>query len=358
MTGAWLARFSVCGAFLLAAGVASSGAEAQPAPAPSSDAAKPLTIWEPLVLPSSPRSAGSTFGGDEINDMATEPNGTLWVMGNHSLFCWTGVEFKQPAGKALRSGMYLTGLFGGRDRDLFATQVDSVKSHRGDLYRLRDGQATRVAEFRFDVGHDDPGLYVAKTGQVINWGQAFVAALNGDAWTRIEAKLNRQRVVVLETNSAVHLISERQIYTVDRRGEIRGRELAAPAGVEFRSGVVWGDDRALLLDDRNYQLTAYDLTTLVKDSRRFQLVKPAVPDRVGALWRGNISARSEEGPSIPAPLFWRVDSGRWVRGSDPGRIEISFSAAGRHDVQVIGIGPQAELTEPIDVTFDVEIGDK
>ena len=144
--------------------------------------------------------------------MGVEPEGTLWAMADGGLFRWDGKAFVPPKTAKLRAIYYHDQLFGGGDRPLYATQRGG---EAGRLYRIADGDAQLVTDFRSDSVSDYPSIYVAQSGALCNWGKEFLAVHAKGDWQRIEAALSRRRTVVLDAGDAVHFFYRGALYTYD-----------------------------------------------------------------------------------------------------------------------------------------------
>ena len=164
--------------------------------------------WEELPLPPSKHKGVSAIG--------MEPGGVLWLMANNSLYYWAGQQF-QPLDGELTSGQYLTSLYGGPDRGLYATQRGEEEP-KGKLYKLTDGQAIYVTDFYYEVSHEYPGLYVSKSGRLFNWGNRFLAVYLQDRWKRIEAPLSLRVTLIFDTGEKVYFYYNQNIYSVGNYG--------------------------------------------------------------------------------------------------------------------------------------------
>ena len=226
-----------------------------------------------------------------ITDLAIEPKGGLWVMGNQGVYYLTGSQFETPKGEAMRSGQYLTTLWGGGDRPLYATQPSNdstAAGNQGRILRLSDGTASFVTNFYYDAGSDYPGIHVTKAGHIINWGQTFVAKFDGTDWKRHEANLGRQAFLV-ESRDAVHLLSGNHVFTIDSKGDLTSHELDVPLDTAWIQPVLWGDDKLMLIDNQQRKLLALKLPEFTRiEIREASLAKSWVdlafraPD--GSVW--------------------------------------------------------------------------
>jgi len=222
-------------------------------------AAQPLGRWGALSVPSSGYSR-------YLYDMAMEPDGTLWVMASKQLYRWDGKEFVAPATAKLTCGYALAALYGGGDRPVYASQLGD-KDHSGKLYRLEGGEARYVADFRYDTTKERPGLYVARSGTLVNWGREFLAVHAGGEWRRVDASLHPRYAVVLDTGKQVHLYYNDKLYTADAAGRVTARDLPAAGPAVAASGqslaaAVWGSNTMLSLRCGGQGLRLYDLATL------------------------------------------------------------------------------------------------
>ncbi|MDH4241580.1 MAG: hypothetical protein OEW48_18625, partial [Phycisphaerae bacterium] len=212
--------------------------------------------WEQLSLPPSRHPGVSAIG--------IEPEGTLWVMANNSVYYWDGQEFRQPVNTKLTSGYYLAKLYGGPDRGLYATQTGE-HDHTGKVYKLVDGNAIYVTDFYYDKSYNYPALYVSKSGLLFNWGTHFLAVYFEDQWKQIEAHLSPQYTLTFDTGDKVYFYYNGNLYSVDRDGNFNKRQISAPIEsipVQKRiHGVLWGQDKMLIFDYVSKQFYAYHLDT-------------------------------------------------------------------------------------------------
>ncbi len=175
--------------------------------------------WEELPLPAAE--------DPQLHEMAMEPGGTIWIMANGGLYYWDGSAFVPPVSGQLASGQTPTGLYGGPDRVLYATQKND-KYHWGKLYRLSDGEARYVTDYYYEMTDGRPGLYVSKTGKLYNWGNRFLAVYSDGEWQRIEAKLNSRYTLVFDTGQTVHFYYNEKLYSADGDDNLAEHDLAVP----------------------------------------------------------------------------------------------------------------------------------
>lgn len=212
--------------------------------------------WEQLSLPPSRHSGVSAIG--------IEPEGTLWVMANNSVYYWDGKEFRQPVNTKLTSGYYIASLFGGPDRGLYATQTGE-HDHTGKVYKLVDGNAIYVTDFYYDVGDARPSFYVSKSGRLFNWGKRFLAVYLENEWKRIETRLHPRYTLTFDTGDKVYFYYDPFLYSIDRHGNFDKRQISAPIesipGRKRIHGALWGQDKMLIFDYGSKQVYAYHLDT-------------------------------------------------------------------------------------------------
>ncbi len=210
--------------------------------------------WQELPLPSEKFS---------ISDVGIEPGGVLWMMGDNSLYYFNGQKFVPPQNAKLKSGQYLTKLYGGNDRGLYASQR-GTKEHQGKLYRLIDGTAEYLTDFYYDVTHEYPGIYVSQSGHLFNWGQRFLAVYTQGAWKRVEAPLSLKHTLVFDRGDWVHFYYNGHLVSV-HGNKISQLTLSVPInsllGQKRVHGVLWGADRMLLLEYGAQRVHAYHLDT-------------------------------------------------------------------------------------------------
>ncbi|MBN1911094.1 MAG: PQQ-binding-like beta-propeller repeat protein [Pirellulales bacterium] len=247
-------QIAVCTLLFLCAGTVFAdrfGAAAEP------DAtAGPIGHWEKLPPP-----PGRSMGIDQI---ALESHNTLWIMAGTGVHYWTGDGFRPPAGDALRAGQYLTGLYGGCDRPLFASQ-HGTEENRGKLYRLSDGRALYETDFYFEVTHEYPDLYVSKSGLLFNSARDGLAVYINGQWKQTGAAVRLRNSLVFDTGKTVHFFCEGKLHSIDADGHATQRELATSIQVEttpgrhVAPGAIWGRNRMLLFDHDAKALRAFNL---------------------------------------------------------------------------------------------------
>ena len=198
----------------------------------------------------------------QISALAAEPEGTLWVIANGSLYYWTGQQYREPVGEKITTGYYLAALYGGHDRALYVTQR-GPDEHQGKLYQLSDGRTIYVTDFYFEAGHESPGLYVSPSGQLFNWGNRFLAVYTQGKWQRIEALLNSKHTLVVEADQKVYFYYNRNLYSIDRQGQFEQREIVTSVETvpnrKRTHGALWGDDRLVIVEDGAKHIFAYYL---------------------------------------------------------------------------------------------------
>ena len=244
--------------------------------APAGRAAQPLGRWEKLPLPG---KASST-----LYDLAVAQDGTLWIVASGYLYRWDGERFVAPStGRLALSSYYLSRLFGGGDRPLYASSRGSAK-REGRLHRLADGGAELVTTFRYATSSQRPSLHAARSGAVLNWGSDFVAVYSGGQWQRTDARLGR-RCIVVEQGDAVHLFYQGTLYTYD--GKLSERSMVSALVAEQGSalGARLGDRTLLTATPGDEGIRLYALPSLRPDlaaASRAAVDALAVCDVLGA----------------------------------------------------------------------------
>jgi hypothetical protein len=244
--------------------------------------------------------------------MALEPGGTIWIMANNALYYWDGKQFRPPQSAPLKSGQYLTCLYGGPDRGIYATQPGD-QEHHGKLYRLSDGDARYLTDFYYEETGRSPALYVSKSGTLYNWGNRFLAIYAGGEWKRIEASLDLEYALVLDTGDSVHFYYNGKLYSADAHANLTERHLPAPIsnlpGQRRVHGALWGDAKMIILESSKPRLYAYNLRTCEAVSTN--TINAALGQRPvhdlfragdGSVW---VLASDPEG----GYLFWRISPG-------------------------------------------------
>jgi len=202
---------------------------------------------------------------ERVSGMVMEPGGTIWIMAKSAVYYWNGREFRPPPTLELKSGQYLTGLYGGADRGAYASQR-GVEGHQGVLYKLSDGDAKPVADFYYDESGRRPGLYVSRSGKLYNWGKRFLAVYLDGEWQRVEAKLaSAPYTLVFDTGEAVCFYYNGMLYCADADDHIAEHELTVPVETVPRQqivrGALLGEDKMLLIHYGKRGVYIYDLNT-------------------------------------------------------------------------------------------------
>jgi outer membrane protein assembly factor BamB len=199
-----------------------------------------------------------------VHQIALEPRDTLWVMAGTGVHYWAGDGFRPPAGDELRSGQYLTGLYGGCDRPLFASQR-GTEENRGKLYRLSDGRALYETDFYFGAAHNYPGLYVSKSGLLFNSTPDGLALYTDGEWKQTGTAVHLRNSLVFDTGKKVHFYFEGRLHSIDPDGNCTRRKLATSMQVETTPGrhaapgAIWDRRRMILFDRDAKALRAYNL---------------------------------------------------------------------------------------------------
>ncbi len=217
--------------------------------------------------------------GRRLSDLVIDPSGKPWVMVGGKVLFFDGQEFREPLSGKLRSGQYLTGLYGDHRRGAYATQ-SGKEQHQGMIYRLNEGQPEVVTTFYYESASFRPGLYVSRDGRLFNWGQRFLAVYHGGTWTRIEAKFGQNVVVpppvICDLGSEVYFYVpwNNRLYMVNEKSELSattGPPSIAAKVAEWGRGhatlrmitTPWAGDRILLipLGKRPIMLAGFNVRT-------------------------------------------------------------------------------------------------
>ena len=255
--------------------------------------AEQLGAWDTLPLPATVQSFS----------MNVEPGGILWLHAGTGLFYWAGEEFRPAANQADSRSTRFQRLFGGGDRDLYIATAGGELQQK--LFRLRDGRIEYVTDFYAEMGYEGPGLYVAKSGKLINWGQRFVEVYTGGQWKRIEARLGARGVTVCEDADGVCVYCDGRSYVIDAQDNITAVKIALPDGL-FASGhpigaTAWGGCRVLLCQPPQKTLVAVDLRSgqvvtpeSVNSAFAGRTIVQLAPTLDGAVWVASLMERSAE----------------------------------------------------------------
>ncbi len=329
------------------------------APTPVCYAAEPAiaaartTNWRSIALPPDPAvrvvhpTSGSIADQPRTSNgagyAALDGGGVLWITSGFNAYYWDGEDFRKPQGADLDFRSYTQTIFGGNDRELYASQNSAFsvisrsepgsakdphagqrsgeKEHEGTICRLRDGRAEPVSGFCYDYGHENPGVYVTKSGLLLNWCEKFIAVCIKGRWVRTEASLSARDTRVVEVGDRVCLLYSNRLYVVAGDGKVTAHSnyLDDPAiavnntpgkSVETTvpstpDAVAWGTDRLLLLTPH---LAGYDLAT-GKPINVEPIQARVHPNNFAQLFsdgQGTVWIRVEEGPKPTESVFYRV----------------------------------------------------
>jgi hypothetical protein len=211
--------------------------------------------WDEIPLPP---------GRGDVSDLGIEPGGTLWAVLSGTLHYWDGARFREPATTDVVASPYPMHLYGGGDRPLYAAQAGSTENS-GRLYHLSDGRALYRVDYYHANPHAPPSVAVSRTGQLVHWGDRFLAVLLGDDWTRVEALLHDRETTVVETETKLFFYYNGRLYAVDRTGLVTQREIDCPVvSVPGRNRIhaaLWGGDRLFLFEDGTREVHGFQLET-------------------------------------------------------------------------------------------------
>ena len=176
--------------------------------------------WEKFPAPPGRSGGVSSIGFDRTNG--------LWVMSEGGCYFWDS-EARQWSDRILGAGQYLTGLYGGGEAGLYATQPGR-EDHWGEVYRLESGQAEYVGAFYYDEAFRCPGFHVTRDGRFLNWGACGLRIFVGGEWIEWPADLPQTGPVVFETRDYVSLYFKGKLYAVDSKNRIVETKVDWPAG--------------------------------------------------------------------------------------------------------------------------------
>lgn len=218
---------------------------------------------------------------ERVRELVIEPGGVVWAMGNHGAYVLEADKFRESDDPKLQAGLYLTGLWGGPDRGVYATQP-GAEEHQGRLFRLSDGKAEDFTTYYFDNSTDRPGIYVAKSGQLFNWGERFLATLVDKEWKRIEGRFGPRpgmiRPAIFDHGDSVdfYVPSTNTLYRANKAGDLRkesgpawldatakpGPRVATAQTARTQAVALWGENRVLLTRNVPPVVAAFDLKSL------------------------------------------------------------------------------------------------
>ena len=260
----------------------------------------------------------------------------LWITSGYKAYYWDGDSFREPFGACLDFRSTTDILIGGNDRELYASQRGGGKQDEARLYRLRDGRAEPVCDFEYEYGPERPGIYVAKSGLLLNWGEKFIAVYVKGRWNRTEASLSARDTKLVEVGDRVCLLYADRLYVVTRNGKVWGRRdyLDDPSIASNKTGgraakrlanmstaaAAWGNNRLLLMATRVWEEGGRLLMTRALAGYDLAAEKPIDVERIkGALTRASSRDCS---PTVKGPcgsMWMRAKAGRRRLLSDHAR---------------------------------------
>ncbi len=207
--------------------------------------------WEKFPEPPG-RSQGVSWIGED-------DRGCVWIMSGQGAYSWDAAE-KRWIVSPLRTGQYLTRLYGGAKTGLYATQRGK-EEHWGEIFLLDKDLAKYVTQFYFDVAHAAPGFYVVGKDRFLNWGGGKLRIYAKGKWIELSADLPQTGTLVFDGGRCVSLYADGRLYVVDRHSNVAVRELDARISRKANKGALWGGDKALVLEYGAKGVTGFDIFT-------------------------------------------------------------------------------------------------
>lgn len=242
-----------------------------------------------------------------ISQFALAHNGTPWAVfqryRDSAIICfWQNHQWHRLNGE-FHGGAYLSHLFVSPSGDVYLSQHSGAKTkkdHYSPLYRLHDGQAEYVTDFRWFVTNDFPPLYFDSQGMLWNWGENFIAKFQAGTWESFPVTIHkpflhsnpllitedRGRNVVFFIRDEV---SENTIH-IYVNGTLR-TTIQLPFGLTI-GGLLYSDDRVLLYGHPTKDRAVFNLQTmsLEESSPILSLLASytfwgrPISDKKGAIW--------------------------------------------------------------------------
>ena len=160
-----------------------------------------------------------------------------------------------------QAGSYVDGLYGGSDRGLYASQYGD-EDKVGRLFRLQSGKAWSVTTFRYDVRHQEPGLYVSRSGRILNWAEGHLAVFAHGEWRSAELTEPLHDTHVLDAGDDLYFLTTEALHHIDVENRFSTRRLSWPHDSDGRWRVaLWGTHEALVLRYWDPGLYRLDLTS-------------------------------------------------------------------------------------------------
>ena len=155
----------------------------------------------------------------------------------------------------------MDGLYGGSDRGLYASQYGD-EDKVGRLFRLQSGKAWSVTTFRYDVRHQEPGLYVSRSGRILNWAEGHLAVFAHGEWRSAELTEPLHDTHVLDAGDDLYFLTTEALHHIDVENRFSTRRLSWPHDSDGRWRVaLWGTHEALVLRYWDPGLYRLDLTS-------------------------------------------------------------------------------------------------
>lgn len=120
----------------------------------------------------------------------------------------------------------MTGIYGGSGRGLYASQLGD-EENGGRLYRLEHGKAWPVTTFRYHVRHDYPGLYVSRSGRILNWAEGMLTIYARSEWHRVDPTGPIHDAHVLDAGDDLYFLASGQRRTIQNASSRPDRDISA-----------------------------------------------------------------------------------------------------------------------------------
>lgn len=181
---------------------------------------------------------------DFVHCVGVDRNGQLWAMAGTGLYSWDSekLQWSQPI---LRSGLFLTQMYGSPKTGLYATARDKA------VYLLQEGKATYVTDYEYDKPGEQPGFRVTRDGRLLNWGQGKLRIFSRGRWHEHPAELPQAWLtLIFDAGKTIHAYFGGRLYSVDRKNrfsevkpDLQGMDQAANP----LKGAMWGRKKAIFL---------------------------------------------------------------------------------------------------------------
>jgi hypothetical protein len=189
-----------------------------------------------------------------------DSGGILWVKDDAGLRYWDGRRLVEPKVSQMQPAPQYVALMGDPGMGAYALAF-SAEEREARAYALGDGEVRFLTDYYRDPSCHGLGLYISRSGMLVNYGVRFIATKQTGEWQRVEMAVGSDPTIVA-TQHHVVLVGDGAACTVDEKGRISGyaapelRRADRPSSIEFT--VMPGADEKVLIisSDLYYEFNA------------------------------------------------------------------------------------------------------